>query len=495
MNMKKLVSLLLILCLVLPAAALGEEEAAPLKDKLVETSHSTGIAGKQIGYTATAGTIAMETSLGQYEIFFTAYTLDGVEDAAQRPVTFAFNGGPGSASLWLHMGLLGPERIDLSEDGMIEQIPVGSKANEFSILDMTDIVFIDPVGTGFSRALPGTEQDTFYTYDNDLASVGDFIRLYISRYGRWASPKFLAGESYGTTRAVGLCDYLLKTHHLNLNGIILVSTANDFGALIEGPGNEMPYVHYLPSFAAAAWYHRKADAKYLDMALEEYLDEVRSFAAGEYLSALYRGSRITAEEQEALAEKIAGYIGVSREFVLKHNLRVPMGEFCPELLADRKLMIGRTDSRYTGPVIEGSLDDGTSDPSSTGISEAFSAVFNNYVSQVLNYHTDMPYEMLSLDVNGKWNYNHDNSMVAQEDIIRDCMGANPKMKIWVLCGYYDLATPFYGAEWVYSHIFLNDELKGNLSFTYYPAGHMFYLHEPSLEQFRKDAEAWFSQAR
>ena len=490
----RLAALLLILCL-LPCAALGDGEASPaeLTDNLVETKHSIQIGGKQIDYTATTGTIALESDLGQYEIFFTAYTADGADDPARRPVTFAFNGGPGSASLWLHMGLLGPERIALSEEGKIEKIPVGTKPNEYCLLDLTDLVFIDPVGTGYSRALPGTDADKFFNYENDIKSVGDFIRLYTSRYGRWASPKYVAGESYGTTRAVGLCDYLRSAHKLALNGIMLVSSINDFASIETSAGNELPYVNYLPSFAAAAWYHKKADEKYLAMELEAYLEEVKAYAAGDYLSLLYRGSRITAEEKEAAAEKIAGYIGVSREFVLKHNLRVPMEDFNPELLSDRHLVIGRTDSRYTGPAVAGSLDDGSSDPSSLGISEAFAGVFNQYVSQVLEYRTDRPYIELSDDVNESWSFNSDNRAIAQENTIHDCMSANEQMKIWVLCGRYDLATPFFAAEWVYSHIFLNEELQANLSFTYYPSGHMFYLHEPSMARFRQDAEAWYGR--
>ena len=295
----KLAALLLILCL-LPCAALGDGEApkAELKDNLVETKHSIEIGGKQIDYTATTGTIALESDLGQYEVFFTAYTVDSAGGPAQRPVTFAFNGGPGSASLWLHMGLLGPERIALSEEGKIDRIPVSTEPNKYCVLDLTDLVFIDPVGTGYSRALPGTDEKTFFSYENDIQSVGDFIRLYTSRYGRWASPKYVAGESYGTTRAIGLCDYLRSAHKLALNGIMLVSSINDFASVETTAGNELPYVNFLPSFAAAAWYHKKADGKYLAMELDDYLEEVKAYAAGDYLSLLYRGSRISAEERE-----------------------------------------------------------------------------------------------------------------------------------------------------------------------------------------------------
>lgn len=495
--MKRLISTLLVLLMLLSALALGEE-AAPAAlpaDNLVQTHHTAVIDGKEVNYTATAGTIAMETAQGQYEMFFTAYTLDGTEDYSDRPITFAFNGGPGSASLWLHMGLLGPQRIALNEEGMIERIPVGSRANEYSILDMTDLVFIDPVGTGYSRALPGTDAAPFYTYNGDIKSVGDFIRLYVSRYGRWASPKFLAGESYGTTRAIGLCDYLLNEHHLNLNGIMLVSSVNDFGTIVRTAGNEMPFVNYLPSFAAVAWYHKKADAKYLDMELEDYLTEVKAFASGDYLSALYQGTRLTEAERDAIAARLAAYIGLDKDFILKHNLRVSLEDFCKELLSDDRLMVGRYDGRYTGPVIDGSLEDGTSDPSSVGITEAFTGLYNDYVARVLNYKTDRPYVTLSLEVNVRWSFERDNAVLTQEDTIRNCLSSNQQMKIWVLCGYYDLATPFYAAEWVYSHTFVNDALRDNVSFTHYPAGHMFYLLDANVSRFREDAKAWYQKAR
>ena len=496
MTVKKLIATLLALCMLLSLCALAEEAApAPLPgDNLVETTGSVTIADTQIDYTATTGTIAMDTDLGQYEIFFTAYTRNGVEDRSQRPITFAFNGGPGSASLWLHMGLLGPRHIALNEDGKVETVPTGFKDNTCSILDMTDLVFIDPVGTGFSRALDGTDESVFYTCEDDIISVADFIRLYVSRYDRWSSPKYVAGESYGTTRAVGVCEYLRTVHYMNLNGLILISTVNDFSTLIFSTGNDMPYISYLPSYAAAAWYHGKADEKYLSISLEDYLDEVRAYAGGEYLSALYQGSRLGEGEMDAVAERMAGYIGLKKDFILKHNLRVSMEDFFSELLRDEKLMIGRYDSRYTGPVMDSSEGEVT-DPSSNGVSEAYAGAYNDYVSRVLNYRTDKPYEALSYKVNGMWDYESDNVYLAQEDVIRNCMSANPLLKVWVLCGYYDLATPFYAAEWVYSHIFINDELKDNLNITYYPAGHMFYLVDSALAKFRQDAEAWFGSGK
>lgn len=493
MKVKGLLSALLCFCLLLSLTALGEE-AAPESlpaDNLIDTRHSVMIEGKQVDYTATAGTMLMDTAQGQCEVFYVAYTADQAEDSAKRPITFAFNGGPGCASVWLHLGLLGPERVALSEDGMVERVPARTVANEYSILDMTDLVIIDPVGTGFSRALPGTDESVYYNLKGDNASVGDFIGQYVRRHDRWASPKYIIGESYGTVRAVGVCDYLLNTYHMNLNGMILISSANDFGAFVSSVGNDLPYVNLLPTFAAAAQYHKRVDEKYQAMPLEDYLDEVKDFAAGEYQLALYQGSRLDADEQDAVAQRLSDYIGLDKDFILERNLRVSTGDFCAALLGDQKLTVGRFDSRYTGPVLEGSLEDGTSDPSSVGLTEAFISAFNDYVVQALGYRTDRLYIETNFAVDEQWSYDSDGAAFAQEDLIRNCMSANPFLKIWVIGGYYDLATPFFSAEWIFSHVFLNDALKENLSFSRFPTGHMFYLSEPALRQFRADAKAWY----
>ncbi len=460
------------------------------KNDLSEVKLSVSAGEKELSITAVSGLMDMDTDLGTYEIFFTAYTADDVEDPSQRPVTFAFNGGPGSASYWLHLGLLGPKRIALSPEGMVEKVPAGVKENEYSLLDMTDLVFIDPVGTGYSRATGETKDSVFYSYENDNKSVGDFIRQYLSRYDRMSSPKYLIGESYGTTRAVGVCSYLEQQWIINLNGLILVSSANDFTELIFTAGNDIPYVNFLPTFAAAARYHQKADEKYLKMTLEDFLGEVRGFAAGDYLSALYQGSRLTEEQRASIAKRMAGYIGLSEDLILKNNLRINSSTFLSELLSDRNLMVGRYDSRYSGPATSGE-----NDPSANGVDEAYISAYLDYVSRTLGYKTDMPYYGLSEDVFSQWQFGSDNNFLAQEETIRDILSRNKYLKIWVLCGYYDAATPFFGSEWVYSHVFENEELKDNVSFTYYPAGHMFYLIDDCLAQFRQDAEAWFRGER
>lgn len=523
--MKKLLSLMLALCMLATlTGALAEAapveaapaEAAPAEAAPVEatpeagveaaagmagaaeeplsvTHHTAEVAGQTLSYTATAGRLPVDVQGNKCQLFFTAYTLDGVENASERPVTFVFNGGPGAGSLWLHMGMLAPRRLDVDEDGQPKSLPVGVVDNPCSILDMTDLVFIDPVGTGYSRAAEGVDPASFYSYSGDIVSVCEFIRLYTTRNGRWGSPKYVAGESYGTVRAVGVADYLSQRYGLGLNGVMLISSINDMGASMEMSGNDFSYALYLPTYAAIAWYHGVLDEKYQSMTLEDYIAEVRDFAGSEFQAALFKGARLTDGERDAIAQKVAAYIGFKVEDVIRANLRIYNDDFCTGLLKDRKLMVGRIDGRYTGPLTDGSIGSGAADPSMNAMSDAFNAALNRYMREELDYQTDLPYEYLSGEVGSYWSYNLDNQVLDQKEIIYNIMSRNKFLKLWVLCGYYDLATPFYPAEWVYDHVFLNQEDRERLSFTYYPCGHMIYMHHPSLEQFRKDAEAWYNK--
>ena len=459
------------------------QASAPPVDHIVTTEHSAVIRGQALDYTATTGTMVVETAGKKCEIFFTAYTMDEDEStagrassarrsgaanrsgASDRPLTFVFNGGPGSSSEWMHMGFFGPRRI-------ASQFPIVIEDNEYSILDITDLVFIDPVGTGYSKPLEGAELAHFIGYENDNRTVGDFIRLYVTRYGRWSSPKYLSGESYGTIRAIGLGKYLSEKYSLGLNGIMLVSSINDFTTMMEDTPSDYTYALYLPTYAADAWYHGKLAPQYQEMKLEDYLEEVRSFAGGEFLSALFAGRRL-------------------EEDVLMANLRVPYVDFCGKILKDQKLVIGRIDGRYTGPATGGKMEDGDSDPSAAALGDVFGTAVNQYINDELGFHTDQPYEPLSLEVNEKWNYPGSPIGFSQEKIIYEMMSKNRFLKIWVLCGYYDMATPFFAAEWVYDHVFLNKGYEKNLQFTYYPSGHMIYMHKPSLVEFKEQAERWY----
>ena len=339
--------------------------------------------------------------------------------------------------------------------------------------------------------LEGAELAHFIGYDNDNRTVGDFIRLYVTRYGRWSSPKYLSGESYGTIRAIGLGKYLSEKYSLGLNGIMLVSSINDFTTMMEDTPSDYTYALYLPTYAADAWYHGKLAKQYQEMKLEDYLAEVRYFAGGEFLSALFAGRRLGEEKRKEVAARIAAYTGLSEEEVLMANLRVPYVDFCGKLLKDQKLVIGRIDGRYTGPATGGDMGDGASDPSMAALGDVFGTAVNQYINDELGFHTDQPYEPLSLEVNEKWNYPGSPIGFSQEKIIYEMMSKNRFLKIWVLCGYYDMATPFFAAEWVYDHVFLNKGYEKNLMFTYYPSGHMIYMHKPSLVEFKEQAERWY----
>ena len=474
-----------------------EEEAQPQEaspspeDNIVTTKHRAVINGKCIPYTVQAGTMVLESGGAKCEMGFMAYTRDDAEDPGSRPITFAFNGGPGSSSYFIQFGCLGPRKAELDKTGYPLSLPAKIIDNKNSVLDMTDLVFIDPVGTGYSRALDGYEESDFLGYENDIRSVGDFIRQYLNRNKRWGSPKYIAGESYGTTRAVGLCSYLADKYAMYVNGLMLISSVNDFSAIMDSGANELPYELYIPTFAAVARYHGKLSEKYCSMELEDFLDEVRSFVEKEYVPALFVGRRLPEDEKEKIAEKLSEYIGLSKEYVLKSNLRVTHDKFSRELLSDEKLIVGRYDGRITGPVTSGSLDDGSADPSSSSTDIAFANSYMKYITEELGFETDTPFLPLSMDVNYQWSFSDDNGLISQEDIIRDCMSHNPFLKIWVLCGYYDGATPFYSAEWSYNHVFLDDESAKNLQFTYYPSGHMFYIDEEAFAKFRKDAEEWY----
>ena len=461
------------------------------RDNTIITKHTAVIRGKEVFYTAEAGTMVLESGGSSCEIFFTAYTMD-VADPSTRPLTFAFNGGPGSCSMYLHVGCLGPRRVDVDENGQPKSLPVQMVDNENSLLDLTDVVIIDALGTGYSHSLEDSD-DPFIGYDNDVRTTGDFIRQYVNRNNRWGSKKYVAGESYGTTRAVGVCKYLADTYTMNLNGLILISSINDFNAVIDMGGNETPYATYLPTFAADAWYQGVLSQEYQEMELEDFLEEVRQFVEDEYVPALFKGDRLTEAETDALAEKYAGYTGLKKEFVLSSDLRVGLDEFLVELLKDKKLMVGRLDGRITGPVTGGSIDSGDSDPSNLAFDLSFGNTFNNYVISELGFQTDRPYIPSNSETNAAWTFPISSwgGYLSQEQTVYECISKNPWLKVWVLCGYYDGATPFYSAEYTFSHVFLSDELKNNLSFTYYPCGHMIYMEKESFDKFRSDAEAWY----
>ena len=478
---------------------------ANVEDNIVSTKHSLRLRGKEIKYTATVGTMVLKEEVDKEghkpraEMFFIAFTRDGVK--GRRPLTFSFNGGPGSSSVWMLLGLLGPKRVPLSVDDavMTNRLapPYQVENNEFTLLEETDLVFIDPIGTGYSRPLSGEDNDPdeFFSFRRDLDSVGEFIRLYTSRNQRWRSPKYLIGESYGTTRAAGLSGYLQDQFGLYLNGIMLVSAVLNFQTILFHPGNELPYVVYVPSYAMTARYHGKLASRYQKMEAQQFLNEVRAFTEDEYLPALHKGSALSARQQKNVAEKLAGYIGVAPDYVLRNNLRIPIMRFAKEILRCDGKSVGRFDSRITGVDIDDAAENFERDPSFDVVQGVYSACLNDYVRRELRFESDLPYEILSFKVFPKWKYDEfQNNFVNVAETLRGAMMKNPHLKLFVANGIYDLATPFYATEYTMNHLGLRDDVDKNVTMAYYDAGHMMYTHKPSLKALSADLKKFIRRS-
>ena len=419
-------------------------------------------------------------------IFFIAYTRDDVEDKSKRPVTFSFNGGPGSSSVWLHLGVLGPRRVVSGDVDDPQPPPYRLEDNAYTLLDETDLVFIDPVSTGYSRPVPGEKAKEFHGFKKDIESVGDFIRLWLSRYQRWNSPKFLIGESYGTTRAAGLSGYLQERYGMYLNGIMLVSAILNFLTHRFDHGNDLPYITFLPTYTATAWYHKRLPED-LQGDLQNALDEARAFAHNEYTLALMKGSALPETERAQIIDKLARYTGLSPEFIERCDLRVEIFRFTKELLRDQGRTVGRLDSRFTGIDRDSAGEHFEHDPSMSAIMGPYTATFNQYVREELEFEVDLPYEILNPKIWQNWRFdNHENRYVNVAETLRKAMTTNPFLKVIVLNGYYDLATPFFASEYTFNHLGLDPSLQSNLSMEYYEAGHMMYMHMPSLEKMKKD---------
>ncbi len=474
--------------------------ASPVvEDNIVSTKHTLKIKGKTLRYTVNVGTIVLKEEVDKEghkpkaEMFFVAFTKDGVRDRTRRPVTFSFNGGPGSSSVWMLLGLLGPKRVPVSVDDAVANNRLGPPYqvtdNEFTLLEESDLVFIDPVGTGYSRPLSGEDSnpDEFFTFRRDLDSVGEFIRLYVSRNQRWSSPKFLIGESYGTTRASGLSGFLQDRFGLYLNGMMLISSVLNFQTILFNQGNDLPFVMYVPTYAITARYHKKIAKRYLQMDEDKFLDEVRTFTENEYLPALHRGNGLSEAEQDQVAEKLAGYTGVSKTWILQNNLRVPIMRFAKEILREEGLSVGRFDSRITGVDRDDASEMFERDPSFDVVQGVYSACLNDYVRRELGFESDLPYEVLSFKVLPKWKYDEfENNYVNVAETLRGAMMKNPHMKLLVANGIYDMATPFYATEYTMNHLGLRNGVDENITMTYYPAGHMMYTHKPSLKRLSAD---------
>jgi carboxypeptidase C (cathepsin A) len=484
-----------------PAAATTTTQAGEKGDRLVVTEHGLKVGERVLRYTATTGTMAQKDEAGatKADMFFVAYTLKRGSgggraerggdadsgDARTRPIMFVFNGGPGAASVWLHLGTAGPKRIDIGETGVPAAPPFRLVDNESTWLDASDLVFIDPVGTGYSRPAQGEKGEQFYGVEEDIRSVGSFIRLYTTRFGRWPSPKFLAGESYGTTRAAGLSDYLLEKQGISLNGIILISAVLNFQTLATGGGNDLPYPLYLPTYAAVAAYHKKL-APELQADLAKTVREVERFALTDYAAALAAGDSLDEAGKRAIAEKVARYTGLESDWILRGNLRINPTRFRQELLARDRKVIGRFDARITGFTSDPQNDSSDYDPSLSLFLPLYSGAFNDYVRTDLEFESDLSYEVLTERVQ-PWNFGGNrNGYLYVADTLRGTMLKNPQLKLLVGSGKLDLATPYLASDYTVNHLNLPPELRRNITQTYYPAGHMMYHDAGSRRQLHDD---------
>lgn len=469
-----------------------KNEAAKVEpaDRLVTTKHKIKLDGETISYTVTCGTVVIredgdnegkrEANKPKAEMFFIAYVKDGVKDPAKRPLTFSFNGGPGSSSVWLHLGVLGPKRVAVDQEGFAPPPPYHLVDNEHSVFSETDLVFIDPIGTGYSRMLDGEKIKEFHSYQRDIDSVGAFIRLYTSRNQRWASPKFIAGESYGTTRAAGLSSHLQEKYSLNLNGLILFSTALEFSALRFSEGHDLAHVLFLPTYAATAWYHGKIDPALKKKSLRAVMDEVEAFAESDYALALFQGDKLAPAKRADIVKRLARYTGLDAGYIESTNLRIQIHRFCKELLRKERRTVGRLDSRFKGVDRDAAGENFEFDPAHSNLDGAYSACINDYLGRDLKFATDTPYQMIS-KLYMTWDFGTPNGYLNVAEPLRKAMSTNPHMKVYVASGYYDLATPHFASDYVLNHMALDPALAKNIVKYYYEGGHMMYVHEPSLK--------------
>jgi carboxypeptidase C (cathepsin A) len=478
-------------------ASEDEDVQAPTTENAVRTKHSVSIGGRSIAYTATAGTLIIRDEKGQPQanVFYVAYTVDGGK-AEQRPVTFLYNGGPGSSSMWLHMGSFGPMRIETASPAATAPAPYKLIPNNDSLLDKTDLVFIDAVGTGYSRPVGKAEGKDFWGVDQDISAFSRAIQRYVTLNNRWNSPKFLYGESYGTTRSAALVD-ALQDKGMYFNGVVLMSSILNYG--VRMPGYDEMFIGYVPSYAAAAWYHNKLANKPAD--LKTYLDQVRAFARGPYAAALAKGQDVPPAEADAVARQLASYTGLPVDYIKEANLRIDPSRFRKELLRDERRTLGRYDARFEGVDEDAAGEVPGYDASDSGISGAFVTAFHDYITSQLNYHSDLDYRPTFGDINKDWDWKHNaadqkrplfTAYVAGD--LAHAMRTNPHLQVLSVNGYYDFATPFFITEYDLSHMNLEPSLRNNLHFVYYPSGHMIYLNTEALQQLKGDLAHYYDNA-
>ena len=469
---------------------------APVAEQEVVTKGSVNAHGQTLRYTATAGTLTIRDDAGMptASLFFTAYTLDG-QPVGTRPVTYLYNGGPGSPTIWLHMGSFGPVRI-LTDEPVVERpAPFRFGPNDMTLLDQTDLVFIDMVGAGYSRPLGETPGAAFWGVDQDADAFTRAIMRYTTKYSRWTSPKYIIGESYGTLRA-GAVAYNLESQGMALNGVVLLSSIMNYG--VRQPGFSSNYIGLFPTFAATAWYHNRVPNRPADV--ETHVQRAREFALGPYASALAKGSMISDAERVSIARQMSELIGLSPEYIDQANLRVELGGFRKELLRDSRRTIGRLDMRYLGMDLDAAGGEPEEDPSSSAITGAYFGVFRDYVANTLNYKTDVEYRMSARGLPGfNWNWSHRPPVGGPQTTpntaidLATAMRRNPYLKVLAMNGYYDAATPFFSTEFDMAQMMLEPEVRGNVAFTYYDGGHMMYTSREALEELHADLKKFYGE--
>jgi carboxypeptidase C (cathepsin A) len=461
----------------------------------VVTHHTITLGGTPLRYTAHTGMMPIRnerTGVTEGNIFYVYYAKDD-ERAATRPLTFVFNGGPGSSTVWLHMGAFGPRIVRLNADGTNPPPPYGYQDNQHTLLDQTDLVFLDPVGTGYSRATRPDFGPNFWGLDEDVQAVGEFVRLFLVKYERWGSPKFLAGESYGTTRAAHLSG-ALTDDGIALNGVVLLSTVLNFEASSQASGNDVGWANFLPTYAATAWYHKRLPPDLQAQPLEQVLRQAEALADGPYLLALHKGAgRLPAAERQQIVAQLARFTGLPAATIEQNDLRVPLGRFNTSLLRDQERAVGRLDSRFT-TFLQDAGGDRQFDPSDASIRNAFTPVLNDYVRRELGYENEDVYYILGGGI-GQWRYPQRNGYADVTPSLERAFAKNPAMRLYVAMGYYDAATPYWAAEYTLSHLDIAPEVRANnITTDHFTAGHMMYIDAPSMEKLRRDLRTFYTGA-
>jgi carboxypeptidase C (cathepsin A) len=476
-------------------SAAADSAGVPAVEKVSTTHHTATIDGRSIAYTARAGTMVLREESGKPKatVFYIAYSKDD-ENAATRPVTFFFNGGPGSASIWLDMGIMSPMHPQMGPGGSQPAPPYDLVPNPNSPLDVTDLVQVDAMMTGYSRPATGVKPTEFTGAPNDIKMFGEFIRDYLDKYHRWQSPKYLFGESYGTFRSAGLASELQSDEGIELNGIMLLGTVLDFQFIQPSPTNDIAYATFLPTYTATAWYHKKLPADLQRLTLPQAVQQSRDFAFGEYLTDLAKGNTLTDAERTATAQKLARLTGVSQQFVLNTNLRIDAGTYRTELLRGEREILGRYDSRLTAITGNASATRQDFDPSDVAPSGAFMSAFMRYLHDDLGYTTDLQYYMGGHA--GRWDYSAlGNGFPSEVESLRTAMAKDPYLHVLVGAGYYDTATPFANAEYTFNHLGFDQSYRDRVKFSYYESGHMAYLNQTSAKQLKADIANFIASTR